>query len=298
MADSADKRVLITGLASFTGRYMTEELLTHGYTQIFGLGFPDIQQANYYPVDLRDLKGLKTALSAIEPDIVIHLAARAFVADGDTNAFYQTNLMGTRNLLEAISLCKKHPESILLVSSANIYGNASEGMLNENTLPNPANDYAVSKLSMEYMAGLWAKELPVIIVRPFNYTGVGQTENFLIPKIVSHFRKKASVIELGNIDVSRDFSDVRSVVEAYRRLIEKKPHGETFTICSGIPYTIYEIIALCEKLTNHKISIRINPDFVRKNEVKILCGDNRKLQNFIGEWQNPPFEQTLNWMLE
>ncbi len=147
------------------------------------------------------------------------------------------------------------------------------------------------------MTKLWMPQLPMIITRPFNYTGVGQAENFLLPKIVSHFRRKADVIELGNVDVARDFSDVRSLVAAYRRLIEAGAFGQTVNVCSGRTYSLRDIISLCSEISNHEIEIKVNPEFVRKNEVRTLSGDNRLLKTLIGEWEVPPIRETLHWML-
>lgn len=294
-------RVLLTGAAGFTGRFMRTELEAHGY-EVVGLGGGERDGghvADGISVDLRDGDAVKRAVREVRPDRVVHLAAKAFVGHGSPRDFYDVNLLGTRNLLEALAETDATPDRVLLASSANVYGNASEGMLDESTPPEPANDYAVSKLAMEYAARLWAGRLPLVLVRPFNYTGVGQAENFLIPKIVAHFRRRASVIELGNLDVRRDFSDVRAVVEAYRRLLAAPGAvGKTLNICSGVTCSLRDIIAMCETLTGHRIRVDVNPAFVRENEVKVLFGANTALKQVIGEWSGPTLQQTLEWMLD
>jgi len=291
------KRVLITGSEGFTGRYLVAELKSAGY-EVLGLGAHASTAPGFIQADLTDAAALKIALAKAQPDVVVHLAALAFVGHGDPNGFYQVNLMGTRNLLEAVAASGKTPESVLLASSANVYGNQAEGVLGEHTPPAPANDYAVSKVAMEYMAKTWLPKLPITLVRPFNYTGVGQTENFLLPKIVSHFKQRADVIELGNLDVWRDFSDVRAVVQAYRKLIEKRPIGETFNVASGKTHSLREVLALCTELSGHELEVQVNPAFVRANEVKTLCGDASKLRECIGDWDTPELKDTLRWMLE
>jgi nucleoside-diphosphate-sugar epimerase len=292
------KRALVTGIKGFTGQYVAAELEQHGW-EVWGIGsHDDGGDARYRRVNLLDPAGLRTVIADVRPDAVLHLAGIAFVGHGDADAFYQVNLIGTRNLLAAMAACDKAPECVLLASTANVYGNTTEGVLSETTSPNPANDYAVSKLAMEYMAKLWMDKLPIVIARPFNYTGVGQTESFLLPKIVGHVRRKAEVIELGNLDVWRDFSDVRAVAQAYRRLLENCPAGETVNVCSGQTHSLREVIAIAEGISGRLIPVQVNPAFVRANEVKTLCGDASKLRSMIGDWATPPLQETLRWMLE
>ena len=295
----AGKHALITGINGFTGRYVAAELSAAGY-RVFGLGAGAVPYdgPDYYQVDLMDVTALTNVVTSIKPNVVVHLAAIAFVGHGDADAFYNINLLGTRNLLQALSHRDNSLDAVLLASSANVYGNGTAGKLSETTAPNPANDYAVSKLAMEYMARLWMDKLPVFITMPFNYTGVGQADNFLLPKIVKHFKAKAPVIELGNIDVWRDFTDVRALSQAYVKLLQAKPTGEVINICSGRTYSLRKIIELCEKITGHHLEIQVNQAFVRANEVKTLSGDTTKLQSFIPEWDVPPLEDTLRWMLE
>lgn len=293
----AGKRALITGINGFTGRYVAAELSAAGY-RVFGLGSLPSTQEDYLQVNLLNADELTDAIAQVKPDVVVHLAAIAFVGHGDTSAFYSVNVVGTRNLLQALYDCGKSLDAILIASSANVYGNSIEGKLDESTAANPANDYAVSKLAMEYMTKLWMDKLPIFITRPFNYTGVGQAENFLLPKIVKHYKEKAAIIELGNIDVWRDFTDVRALSKAYVALLQAKPVGETINVCSGRTYSLREAVALCEKISGHSLEIRVNPAFVRPNEVKSLCGDASKLRSTVGEWDTPPLEETLRWILE
>lgn len=286
---------LITGIKGFTGRYMAEELRSAGYLVT---GLSNESADDVFCCDLLDRSGLVDVLAQTKPDIIVHLAGIAFVAHGDTDAIYRTNVVGTRNLLEAVVKSGCKPKSILLASSANIYGNATVEPIDETTVASPANDYAVSKLAMEYMARLWFDQLPITLVRPFNYTGAGQSLNFLLPKIVDHFKRRAPVLELGNLDVVRDFFDVRSVVKRYRLLLESGLSGETFNICSGQGHSLLEVLQIMRELTNHHPEIRINPDFVRANEVHRLVGSHIKLDNAIGAVPNIAMRHTLKWMLE
>jgi nucleoside-diphosphate-sugar epimerase len=292
------KKALITGSEGFTGRYLARELERCGW-EVWGTDVLDKSlNPRYRRSDLTDRQSLQRIVDEIQPQVVAHLAGIAFVAHGNADAFYRVNLMGARNLLAALAQAPPGPECVLLASSANVYGNRAEGVLNETTPPNPTNDYAVSKLAMEYMARLWLDRLPVVLARPFNYTGVGQSEAFLLPKIVAHFRRRAEVIELGNLDVWRDFSDVRAVVRAYRRLLEVCPAGETVNVCSGHAHSLREILAMAQAITGHALRVEVNPALVRQNDVKTLCGDPSKLCSLIGAWETPPLEATLGWMLE
>lgn len=290
-------RALITGLRGFTGAYVARELEAQGY-EVYGTAFGnEALGERVFHVDMCDCASLQHVVEQIQPDVVAHLAAISFVAHGNVEDIYRINVMGTRNLLESLSLLKKKPHCVLVASSANIYGNSQEGVIAETQAPLPANDYAISKLAMEHIARLWMDKLPIVITRPFNYAGVGQANNFLIPKIISHFKNKASVIELGNLDVARDFNDVRFVAKAYAQLLQTAPKGETYNICSGTSYTLREVIALAEKLAGYKIEVKVNPAFVRANEVRILQGDGRKLAALLGDVTTYTLEETLAWML-
>ena len=139
--------------------------------------------------------------------------------------------------------------------------------------------------------------LGIVITRPFNYTGVGQSNRFLIPKIVEHFNARAPVIELGNIDVARDFSDVRDVAMTYRCLSERAPLGKVINICSGKAISLQECLTIASQLAGHDIQVDINSAFIRENEVRRLSGDRTKIDTLVGQDSLHNFEDTLGWML-
>jgi len=292
------RRALVTGSEGFTGRYVCAALRAAGWN-VWGTGVrPDAQTSNYVACELTEPKQVASLVAEVKPDLVVHLAGIAFVAHGDPSAFYQVNVIGTRNLLAALASSDHKPRCVILASSANVYGNSTEGVLGERTPPNPANDYAVSKLAMEFMARLWRDQLPIVITRPFNYTGRGQDSNFLIPKIVKHFRERAPTIELGNLDVERDFSDVRDVAKAYVTIAENCPAGETVNLCSGRCYALRDVLNMACEISGHLLEIRVNPAFVRNNEVRVLQGDRSHLEALVGYWKPVTLADTLEWMLK
>ncbi len=298
----AVKRILITGAHGFTGLHLLDRLAGAGH-ELHGLVHhpapaPCPALHAEHVADLRDLSAIERIIAEVEPDQVVHLAAIAFVAHGDAGELYSSNILGTRNLLQALAAAPRRPEAVLLASSANIYGNRREGVLDETTPPEPANDYGITKLTCEMLGRVYADRLPIITVRPFNYTGRGQSEQFIIPKIVAHAKARKPVIELGNIDVARDFSDVRAVVDSYARLLAAPDAiGGVFNVCSGEAHALREVIDLVSRISGHEMEIRVNPAFVRADEVRTLCGSRKRLESLIGAVSVPSLEQTISWML-
>ncbi|MDQ0084913.1 nucleoside-diphosphate-sugar epimerase [Variovorax boronicumulans] len=283
-------KILLTGAEGFTGRLFAEHAAAAGHTVV-------ALQANLTNADaLRD-EVLNTA-----PDAVVHLAAISFVGHAHDEAFYAVNVIGTTNLLNALVQLPVRPRRVLLASSANIYGNTAESPIGETHAPAPVNHYGMSKLAMEYMARTYADRLDLVITRPFNYTGPGQDDHFLIPKLAMHFAAREPSIALGNLDVEREFNDVRMVCDAYLLLLSHGEPGETYNICSGQPYALRFVIDTFARLTGYSPRIEVNPAFVRANEVHRLCGSATKLQALFAAHSvtllSPPLEETLQRMLQ
>lgn len=293
-------RVLVTGAAGFTGRHLCALLEARGHTVIRLVERPSGASGEVV-ADLADRATVAAAVRAAAPDAVVHLAAIAFPAHADADAIYRVNVGGTLALLEALAAGGFARDGVLLPSTATVYaGNAPEAAtgLGEDSPVAPASHYAVSKLAMEHMARIFARALPIVLVRPFNYTGPGQREPYLVPKIVRHFAQRAQVIELGNTHVERDFLDVRTVVDAYVRLLATAAaRGGTFNLCSGSGQTVSGLVERLEALTGHRIEVRVNPQFVRAGEPQRIVGSNARLVAAIGPLAGVPLDTTLRDML-
>jgi len=289
--------VLVTGAAGFTGRHLCTHLRECGY-RVFGLVEHARVDSDDLVADLLDAPALGAAIRTAAPDHVVHLAAIAFPGHAEAASIYRVNLTGTLTLLEALVREGFGRNRVLLPSTGTVYASSESGELLETAPLAPATHYAVSKLAMEHMARMYARSLPITVVRPFNYTGPGQHEPYLIPKIVRHFAERAATIELGNVDVIRDFLDVRSVVDVYQRLLNTPAAaGGTFNVCSGKGVAIRDLVAMLEELTGHRIAIRVNPKFVRPDEPRRIVGCSAKLHAIIGDLRTVPLATTLADML-
>lgn len=289
--------VLVTGASGFTGRYLADALRRENYWVVgFGTGETPAQET--VPCDLTDAVAVREAVARVRPEYVVHLAALSFVGHRDPEAFYRVNLFGTLNLLAALAALDAVPKKVIVASSANVYGANAREVIDEGICPAPVNHYACSKLAMEHMAATWFDRLPLVLARPFNYTGVGQDGQFLIPKIVDHFRRGERVIELGNLDVSRDFSDVRDVVAAYLALLGSGAVSQTVNICSGQATSLRDIIDMMSALAGYEIEVKVNPTFVRSNEIPVLRGSRERIGQLTGWRPELSLDRTLRWMFE
>jgi nucleoside-diphosphate-sugar epimerase len=279
------KRILLTGAAGFTGPHFTLAAQQAGY------------EVHPLSADLTIANAVDAEVAAVTPSFVVHLAGLSSVDHADQEALYRVNLFGTMNLLNALAKLPKAPERILLASSANVYGNAVVSPLDEFVCPKPVSHYSISKLAIELVAATISNRLSIVIARPFNYTGVGQESRFVIPKLIEHFKRRADTVELGNMQVEREFNDVRTVCNAYLQLLHLGQPGQIYNVCSGRPVSLQTLIDTLIRITGHKIKSTVNPDFVRPNEVHSLCGNPAKLESCIGALQHPPLEETLLWML-
>ena len=290
------KKVLITGIDSFTGVHLSKYLASCGYdiygTSLFKSG------DKLYKCDITYKQDILDILKDIKPQFLIHLSGISFVEHRNLEEFYRVNTIGTTNILDSFIELNLKPIKLILASSATIYGNQGLEVLDESLCPKPANHYGASKYAMESLASGYFSKLPIIITRPFNYTGVGQSDNFLIPKIVKHFREKQQIIELGNLDVKREFNDVGFVCEVYKRLLEVDRDSQIVNIASNRGVKLLDVIDSMNKIAGYNIKVKVNPLFVRKDEIKSLTGSNKKLFNMIGEVKQKSLEVTLREMYE
>jgi nucleoside-diphosphate-sugar epimerase len=284
-------KVLITGIDSFTGIHLSSYLEKSGY-DVYGtsLSKSDVKK---YKCDITSKNDITDVLDKVKPDYLIHLSGISFAAHGNNEDFYRVNTIGTTNILDAFLGLGQNPKKIILASSATVYGNQGLEVLDESLCPRPANHYGASKYAMECLSREYFTKLPIIITRPFNYTGAGQAEHFLIPKILKHYKENKQVIELGNLHVSREFNDVEYVCEIYKRLIECDSKGEIVNICSNNGIKLLDVIDIMNKLSGYKIKVDVNPAFIRKDEINILIGSTKKLFKLIEYIEQKDFKLIL-----
>ncbi len=296
MASPSDCKALITGLSGFTGKHLANRLEAEGW-QVFGLS--NVPEKSRFPcltVDLGETGRIAEWIASVQPTHIVHLAALSHVV-GDALPFYQVNVIGTESLFEAIAAAGVLPRKVLVASSANIYGQTPVSPIGESHPARPANHYAASKAAMEWVAQQWFDRLPIVVTRPFNYTGPGQSEAFLFAKLAAAFHRREPVLNLGNVRVARDLSDVSFVAEAYYRLLISPFASDVVNICSGRSLSIAEALGILRELTGHDPGVTIDQALLRKNDIEVLTGDPSRLQSVVGPLEPVAPEEIFRGML-
>ncbi|WDG52056.1 NAD-dependent epimerase/dehydratase family protein [Pseudomonas chlororaphis] len=276
-----DTRVLITGGSGFIGRYLTEELKLRG-ANVLGTCI-DQPSDGMVSVSLTDKDRLTSIIEQFSPDWIVHLAAIALVTHGDAQQIYGVNVLGSENLFNAVIDAKIKRPTILLASTAGVYGNQNIEFLHEGLEYKPANHYSYSKMVMEMLAKQYSDDIRIHVVRPFNIIGPGQSESFLIPKIVRHFVDRAPTLKLGNISSVRDYVEVHRCAWMLAELMSKE-HDTPFTVnlCSGRGWTGYDVLDRLTEISGYRPEIEVADQYVRKNEVWRLVGDSHNLHKLLG----------------
>ena len=283
----SDTVVLVTGASGFTGRHVLTELSTRGWKCVPLQGRLD------------DVEGIVRQVCVSGARRVLHLAGMAVTHSVAPLAAYEANVMGTASLLTALSTLRSKLDVVVVASTATIYSPpVGQVVVDETTPVHPTNHYGASKLAMETVAEQFQHELPLVMVRPFNYTGIGQSTNFLIPKIVAAFTTRQRELVMGNQHIIREFNDVRYVSQVYADLVEAaRPITGTVNLCTGCGVSIREVLGLCSELSGHSIDTRTDPKFVREGEPSKLIGDPSKLNSLVLTRNLYTIRDTLAWML-
>lgn len=298
------KRALITGINGFVGSYLAQHLREEGW-EVFGLGI--IPDDGVIPCDITDRAQVDRVLEDTAPvSHVFHLAAQTFVpaANEHPQDTMAINYGGTVNLLQ--SLASTSPETrFVYISSADAYGPPQYLPMDERHPLNPPNAYAISKAAADHYCAFFTKasDVPVIRMRPFNHSGPGQSDQFVLPSFARQIAdielgKQPPVIKVGNLDAARDFLHVHDVVRAYALAAQHAENGAVFNVCSGSPFRIQE--ALDALLAKAKVSITVEPDpaRMRPTDVPEVRGDASTLHQATGWEAKYRFEDLLDDLLE
>jgi GDP-4-dehydro-6-deoxy-D-mannose reductase len=303
-------RVLITGATGFVGGHLIRALEAEGPSafEIFGTSYPDApppSESKLYFLDLRSGKDVMKLVGEVRPDWIFHLAAisnvrRSWQMRSET---IETNVLGTHDLLEAVRRVTPAAR-ILFISSSDVYGfgPAPAEPLKEEAPVQIIDPYAYSKAAGEMLCGFYEKieNINIVIARPFPHTGPGQTEDFVCSdwaRQVAQIKRGdiAPIMKVGNLDVQRDFCDVRDVVKAYILLLRKGRRGEPYNICSGKAIALREILDILvkEAAVSSQIFLEVDPAKFRKTDIPAQIGSNRKIIKETGWLPRIPIRQTL-----
>ena len=302
-------KIAITGASGFVGKHLAE-LLAGEKNAIYALSNESNERWNegsfftrFYPADITDESQVSSVFEECAPSQVYHLAAVSSLAGASQQErlAFDVNVWGTRNVFQASAALTPAP-CVLNVSSSQVYEDVGATPINEGMPLNPISVYAATKAMAETWAHLYRDRVNVITARSFNHTGPGQSDSF----VLSYLARRVAEIEagvtdpvilVGNLNVERDFTDVRDVVRAYSLLMNKGEAGGIYNVSSGKYYRLSDLLDLLLSLSRCKIAIKTDESRRRSNEPQRIWGDHTKLSERTGWQPTIPIEQTMRDML-
>ena len=300
------KHVLVTGHRGFVGAHCLARI-DAGFGAGFGL------EDKFGPIKLDDVDRIASFLASRKIDGVVHLAAKSNVPYAIANPIetYNTNLYGTINILEALEK-SGFTGQFLYVSSGDVYGQVSEEMLpiTESQIPMPRNPYGASKVAAEAFALQYALRcsFDVMVARSFNHIGPGQSTDFVVPSMLSQIAEPLNTansdsdqqrhLTVGNIDVTRDFTAVTDVVDAYLALLERGKSGEIYNVCSGVETSVRQILEIAGNQLDVQVKTQVDPSRLRLGEQERVRGSSKKLQEHTGWTPKVGLPQVISEILD
>ena len=315
LVKGASLQALITGAGGFVGRHLCAYLLAHTDWEMLGTVYP--QQVEAQPpepclrlrhADLRDPEGVRALVDEVQPDYIFHLAAQSFVPASFSDPWdtLENNIRAELNLLEAVRRSGRDVR-VLVVGSNEEYGapRPEELPQTEDSPLRPNNPYAVSKIAQDFLGFQYylAYGVPVVRVRPFNHTGPGQAPRFVVPAFASQIARveaglQEPVMQVGNLDVARDFTDVRDIVRAYYLAVTQGESGEVYNLASGQAQSVRGLLETLLSYSKTDIRVERDPARYRPVDVPVVYGSLEKFHYRTGWEPQIPFEQTLRDTLE
>ena len=308
-------RLLVTGVSGFAGTTLARELLAAGH-EVFGTTrtgntpgrpAPPLDGDHLFVATLDDAARIAEVVRAVQPDGLFHLAGftNPAASFNDPAAAYAANLHGSLHVFAATAALRR-PCRVVWVGSSAVYGHVepNETPVTETNPFRPLSPYAVSKAAADLAAYQWSHThaLDIVRMRPFNHTGPGQDplyvcSDFARQLVAVEYGHQPAQVEVGNLDVRRDFTDVRDIVRAYALARERATAGEAYNVCSGVPRSAREILDTLIRLSGLEVRIVVRPERRRRVDVPLLVGSPAKLSAATGWAPRTDWEQTLRDLL-
>lgn len=291
------KKLLIFGGGGFVGKHMSN--YERSNYSIFSFSKSDVNITNFFQV--------QEIINSVIPDLVINFASITTIKESFQNPrlTYEISLNGTLNILEALKNIR-FKGKFLNISSSEVYGfpKSIDLPLNENSPLMPMSPYSVAKISTEVLCNQWVRSenFDIITVRPFTHIGIGQSDRFS----VSNFCKQIAEIELGfikpvikvgDLSTTRDFTNVKDIVEAYYTLLEKGESGEIYNVCSNSEISMNKVLNKIIAYSEKRIEVIIENSKLRTNQQNRLIGDYSKLRNRTGWQPKIKLDETIKEMI-